>query len=84
MDKKYFEAMGTIEAGYFMLRQITKSRDMKTPLERMIDNATGVEREEIKQIEVILLDIMAAKKVIGVSTDEEQNILNAIKKKSNE
>lgn len=80
-QNEYFEAVGTIEAGIFMLREITKARGEKTPLEKIIDNATGYEDSELEQIVVILLDIMQAKKALKQPIDAEQRIFEMLKTK---
>ena len=63
-SSEVFEAYAMIDYGYFLLKKINKQLGRKSPTEKMIDRATGFDKEQIKQgIEVMDLIIENKKKI---------------------
>jgi hypothetical protein len=85
-SSKVFTAYATIEAGYYMMGRLERELDSIRPkngIEAMIDEASGygaAKTEEIsKQCEIILKDIIKAKKVIEADYSKDEEMLTKIK-----
>lgn len=81
-----FTAHATIAAGYFMIQQAQEQLDKETvgllPIERMVDVATGADKERLDKhkqyISICLIDIIEAKKVIGADFSRDQEVLRML------
>jgi hypothetical protein len=76
--RPYFECIATIDAGFFMLEQHLKQEAGRSPLDRLIDDASGYDREKREWVRVIAQDIRDAQAEIGEDTTETDKVLAAI------
>jgi len=79
-NEKVFEAYATIDCCYYLLQEAqNKLSKSKSPVEIMIDKATGYDKLEIEQMKKDVIDllnqIIEAKKIIEVDYDNERKIL---------
>jgi hypothetical protein len=76
MTRPYFECIATIDAGYFMLRQHLKQEDARSPLDQLIDEATGYDKEKREWVREVVQDIRDAQAEIGEDTTGADKILS--------
>lgn len=73
-------AVGTIEAGLFMLSKFLEEKDIRTPVEKAIDDATGfssyITQKDKKWVRQCLVDIREAKLFLGHDVTSLDNLLN--------
>lgn len=74
------EALATIEAGSQMMKQIVTEMGNKSPIEKMIDEATGWNKDRDETVIMIMTDVIEAKKVLGASIEMDELLLNRYKK----
>jgi hypothetical protein len=80
-----FTAHATIAAGYYMMQEAQERLDKATakmPLDRMIDAATGADKDRLDKHKqflcVCLIDIIEAKKVIEDDYSKEEEFLSLL------
>lgn len=73
----WIEAQCVLEAGKYMLKQVIGKQ--RTPIEIMIDEATGYDEENKKQVIIILEDMLDAKKYLWLDTAKLEDLLKKIK-----
>lgn len=73
----WIEAQCVLEAGDYMLRQVIWKN--RTPIQIMIDEATGYDQENKKQVIIILEDMLDAKKYLWLDTAKLEDLLKKIK-----
>lgn len=76
---KYFEAVATIQSGYWMLSKQLKELESRKPIEVMIDQSTGYEKQFIKDTISIVEEIIDAKKVINEDYSNDETLLKQLK-----
>lgn len=83
-SEEVFAAYAIIDYGMWMLSQIDKRLDKRTPIERMVDKASGynekLERDAAEEMIPILEDVIEAKKVVQADYSKDELLLNAAKK----
>lgn len=75
-NKEYFEALGTIQAGMWMLGRILKELEVRNPIETMIDDATEYEKGMYKDALDILKEIKDAQIKIGEDWSDTQKAID--------
>lgn len=81
-----FTAHATIAAGYHMMQQAQEQLDKETvsilPIERMVDVATGADKERLdnhkRHISMCLIDIIEAKKFIEADYSKDAELLSML------
>lgn len=75
-----FTAYATIDAGYFMLRELNSSIPVRSEIEKSIDKATGYDKVLSKEIagkmHTILSDIIDAKKLVDEDFKKDKILLD--------
>lgn len=84
-NEKVFEAYAKVDYCYYALQEMSKRLTAtQSPLDRMIDNATGYSKakyQEYKEETIELLEqVIKAKKVIGANYDNDKKALEAARK----
>ncbi|MES2382351.1 MAG: hypothetical protein V4538_14995 [Bacteroidota bacterium] len=84
-NSEVFTAYATVDAGYYLLRQYQEHLSKpQSPIEKMIDEATGYGMERVrrerKEIAEILKDIIKAKKFIEADYSKDEEMLNKLTK----
>lgn len=74
------KALATIEAGSQMMKQIVVDMVSQSPIEKMIDEATGRNKDRDETVIMIMTDVIEAKKVLGESIEMDALLLNRYKK----
>lgn len=80
MEMKYFEAVATIQAGYWMLGKQLKELEPRKPIEVMIDQSTGYEKKLVEDSISIVEEIIEAKKIIGEDYSNDETFIEQLKK----
>lgn len=83
MNPKEFEALATIDAAYWMLGEEQKKvEELKklSPAEVMVDRITGHNPflPIYKNIEIILKDMISAKRVLGDDANQDKKFLKEV------
>lgn len=80
-----FTAHATISAGYYMMQEAQKEFDKsspKSPIDAMIDQSTGYAAEKLEKhisyLQICLIDIMEAKKVIEADYSNDVKMFNKL------
>ena len=73
------ELVATIDAGRFMIEQFLKSQDARSPLDRLIDEAAGMEKHNREHLLPIMQDIRDARSELGEDTAKEDEIISLLK-----
>lgn len=76
---KYFEAIATIEYGYFLIKKMFNEINNRSPIVIAIDKATKYEDELYKDMIPILEDIIDAKKSINDDYSKDEEMIEKIR-----
>ena len=73
------EAIGRIDYGYWILNQLNEKMDHETPLDRMIDAATGFDIQKVQTAIDAVKDIMKCKRILGYEVTHERKFIKALR-----
>lgn len=72
------EAIGRVDYEYWVLNQLNEQIDHATPLERMIDAATGFDGTRVQTAIGAVKDIIKCKRILGYEVGHERKFLKAL------
>jgi ABC-type nitrate/sulfonate/bicarbonate transport system substrate-binding protein len=78
MTRPYFECVGTIAAGFWMLQEHLKAEGRRSPLDVMIDEASGYDKAKREWLAAVVRDIRDAQAEIGEDTAGADEVLAAL------
>ena len=76
-----FEAYSRIDTSYHMLESYNKSLNIRRPIDILVDESTGFEKDIYSHILELLRGMVADKKLIEANYSNEQVLIDAITKK---
>lgn len=76
---KYFEAVATIEYGYFLLKKMFNEINNRSPIVIAVDKATKYEDELYNDMISVLEDIIDAKKCINEDYSKDEEMIKKIR-----
>lgn len=74
------EAIGRIDYGYWILNQLNEQLDYQTPVEKMINVATGFDKETLICAISAVKDIVKCKKIAGYDNSVDKKYLAQLRK----
>lgn len=70
------KALATIHSGLKIMKEIVTEMANKSPIEKMIDEVTGRNKDRDETVIMIMTDVIEAKKILGESTEMDEIILS--------